>query len=80
MATIPLLAQRELAVLAGLSRETTSRTMSKLRQKGQLEVADEGMRLLTTEPLEKRCLLRASSQPLVSCDEPFPDWVVAGFC
>ena len=57
LATIPLLAQRELAVLAGLSRETTSRTLSKLREKGQLEVTDEGMRLLTTEPLEKRCLL-----------------------
>ena len=57
LATIPLLA-RELAVLAGLSRETTSRTLSKLREKGQLESThDEGMRLLTAEPLEKRCLL-----------------------
>ena len=57
LATIPLLAQRELAVLAGLSRETTSRTLSKLKEKGQLEVTDHGMRLLSTQPLEKRCLL-----------------------
>ncbi len=57
LATIPLLAQRELAVLAGLSRETTSRTLSKLREKGELEVTDDAMRLLTTKPLEKRCLL-----------------------
>ena len=54
---IPLLAQKELAALAGLSRETTSRTLTKLKEKGCLKVDEVGMQLLSREPLEKRCLL-----------------------
>ena len=57
-ALIPPLAQRELALLAGLARETASRTLSKLRQKNV--VAEEeggGLRLVDLQPLQKRGLL-----------------------
>jgi len=57
-APIPLIAQRELALIAGLSRETASRTLSKLRQRNI--VADEdagGLRIVDLRPLQKRGLL-----------------------
>ena len=57
LAPIPPLAQRELAAMAGLSRETTSRTFSQLRQRGLLVANGEGMRLLTLDPLRRRGLL-----------------------
>jgi len=57
LAPIPPLAQRELAALAGLSRETTSRTLGKLRDRGYLQEEGGGLRLLSLEPLRKRCLL-----------------------
>ena len=57
VAVIPPLAQRELAVLAGLARETASRTLSKLRSRGTVEEAGEGLRLADLQPLIKRGLL-----------------------
>jgi CRP-like cAMP-binding protein len=57
LAPIPALAQCELAALAGLSRETTSRTLSKLRERGLLEENANGLRLLSLEPLRRRGLL-----------------------
>jgi CRP-like cAMP-binding protein len=55
-ASVPL-PQGEIAILAGLARETSSRTMSKLRQRGI--VRDEGgsLRLTSLDPLRKRGLL-----------------------
>lgn len=57
---IPLLAQREIGLLAGLSRETTSRTLSKLRSKRVIEDNKESIRLIDLGPLVKRGLLPAS--------------------
>jgi hypothetical protein len=57
LSVFPALGQRELAAIAGLSRETTSRTLSKLRERGYLEETAAGMRLLSEEPLKRRCLL-----------------------
>jgi len=42
-AVIPALAQRELGLLAGLARETASRTLSKLRSRGTVEELDGGL-------------------------------------
>ena len=54
---IPPLAQRELALLAGLARETASRTLSKLRQKNVVAEEEGGLRLVDLQPLQKRGLL-----------------------
>lgn len=55
---IPPLPQRELALLAGLARETASRTLSRLRQRGTVaETADGGLQLKDLEPLRRRGLL-----------------------
>jgi CRP/FNR family cyclic AMP-dependent transcriptional regulator len=55
---IPPLPQRELAVLAGLARETASRTLSKLRLRGTVgDTADGGLQLLDLGPLQRRGLL-----------------------
>ena len=56
-APIPPLPQLEIALIAGLARETASRTLSKLRTRGT--VADENgcLRLVDLKPLEKRGLL-----------------------
>lgn len=43
--------------MAGLSRETTSRTFSQLRQRGLIEVDGAGIRLMQLEPLQRRGLL-----------------------
>ena len=56
-AFIPPLAQRELALLAGLARETASRTLSKLRQKNVVAEEGGGLRLVDLQQLQKRGLL-----------------------
>ena len=58
-AVIPPLAQRELAVLAGLARETASRTLSKLRSRGVVVDEKDGLRLADLQPLIKRGLMPA---------------------
>ena len=56
-AQIPPLAQLEIALIAGLARETASRTLSKLRQRGTV-IEDNGrLSLVDLKPLEKRGLL-----------------------
>jgi len=57
LALIPPLAQRELAVMAGLSRETTSRTLGQLRQRGTVSDDPQGMRIVDLASLRKRGLL-----------------------
>jgi CRP-like cAMP-binding protein len=56
-APIPPLAQREMGVLAGLARETASRTLSKLRARGTVEERDGLLRIVDLQPLIKRGLL-----------------------
>jgi CRP-like cAMP-binding protein len=57
---IPPLPQRELASLSGLARETTSRTLSKLRQRGIVEeVEGGGLKIVNREALDQRQLLEA---------------------
>ena len=54
---IPSLAMRELALVAGLARETASRTLSKLRARGTVVEEEGRLRLVDLQPLEKRGLL-----------------------
>lgn len=56
-ALIPPLAQRELAAISGLSRETTSRTFAQLRQRGTVIGDPQGMRIADLQSLRKRGLL-----------------------
>lgn len=56
-ALIPSLPQRELALLAGLARETASRTLSKLRARGTVSELDGGLKLADLQPLRKRGLI-----------------------
>jgi CRP-like cAMP-binding protein len=56
-APIPALAQREMGVLAGLARETASRTLSKLRQRGTVDDRDGLLRIVDLRPLIKRGLI-----------------------
>ena len=56
-ALIPALPQRELALLAGLARETASRTLSKLRARGTVSELDGGLKLADLQPLHKRGLI-----------------------
>ena len=56
-AEIPLLAQREIALLAGLARETASRTLSKLRHRGTVMETNGQFRIVDPQPLIKRGLL-----------------------
>jgi len=58
-ALIPPLAQRELGLLAGLARETASRTLSKLRSRATVEEVDGALHLADLKPLVKRGLLPA---------------------
>jgi len=54
---IPDLPQGEIAIIAGLARETSSRTMSKLRTRG-IVIEDNGcLRLASLDPLRKRGLI-----------------------
>ena len=58
LAPMPPLAQRELALLAGLARETASRTLSRLRSRGTVvSTAEGGLQLTDLEPLRKRGLV-----------------------
>ena len=60
-AVIPLLAQKEIALVAGLARETASRTLSKLRMRGTVTAAENGaLQLADLQPLVKRGLLPQS--------------------
>ncbi len=56
-AEIPPMAQREIALLAGLSRETASRTLSKLRNRGTVAENNGCLYLADLKPLEKRGLI-----------------------
>ena len=57
LASIPALAQLEIALLAGLARETASRTLSKLRARGTVMEDNGRLRLADLKPLEKRGLM-----------------------
>lgn len=61
-APIPALAQREMGVLAGLARETASRTLSKLRSRGTVDDQDGQLRIVDLQPLIKRGLLPLPGQ------------------
>lgn len=54
---IPPLPQRELAAMAGLSRETTSRTLNQLRERGLVSGDAHGLRIADLQCLRKRGLL-----------------------
>ena len=57
-AEIPAMAQKEIALIAVLARETASRTLSKLRTRGTvIDVSGGGLQLLDLEPLRKRGLM-----------------------
>ena len=58
---VPPLAQKELGLMAGLARETTSRTLSALRSRGVIEEVDGCLRLVDLQPLVKRGLLPAQN-------------------
>jgi CRP-like cAMP-binding protein len=57
LAPIPPLPQRELAVMAGLARPTTSTTLALLRERGIVKVDPHGMRIADLQALRKRGLL-----------------------
>ena len=57
LALLPELPQLEIALLAGLARETASRTLSKLRTRGTVVDDDGRLRLADLTPLQKRGLL-----------------------
>lgn len=57
LALMPPLAQGEIAILAGLARETASRTMSKLKSRGIVLDEDGCLRLASLDPLRKRGLV-----------------------
>ena len=61
-APIPALAQREMGVLAGLARETASRTLSKLRRRGTVDDRDGLLRIVDLQPLIKRGLITPPEQ------------------
>ena len=54
---LPPLAQREIALLAGLARETASRTLSKLRFRATITEQNGRLRLADLKPLLKRGLI-----------------------
>ena len=56
-AELPPLAQREIALLAGLARETASRTLSKLRSRETITEQNGRLRLADLKPLLKRGLI-----------------------
>ena len=57
LAFIPPLAQKELGVLSGSSRETTSRVINKLKNREILEDNKGSLRITSLEPLIKRSLI-----------------------
>jgi CRP-like cAMP-binding protein len=54
---IPPIAQQEIALIAGLSRGTTSTLINKLRSNGTLQQGEAGLRFATLTPLQRRNLL-----------------------
>ena len=56
-ARIPSLAQREIGLLAGLARETASRTLSKLRSRGTVLEEDGTLMIADSQALLKRGLI-----------------------
>ena len=56
-APIPSMAQLEIALIAGLARETASRTLSKLRSRGTVVEENGHLCLADLKPLQKRGLL-----------------------
>jgi len=54
---IPDLPQGEIAIIAGMARETSSRTMSKLRTRGTVIEENGYLRLASLDPLRKRGLM-----------------------
>ena len=57
LALIPPLPQKEIALLAGLARETASRTLSKLRSRGAVEEKEGSLQIVDPQPLIKRGLI-----------------------
>ena len=56
-AIIPDLVRKEISTLAGLARETASRTLTKLKEKGVVQQSKEGLQLIDLQPLIKRGLI-----------------------
>lgn len=54
---LPALSQQEIAILAGLSRGSTSTLINKLRSNGTLEQTEQGLRFVSLAPLQRRGLL-----------------------
>jgi len=57
LARIPVLPQKEIALLAGLARETASRTLSKLRSRGTVVEEEGSLKIVDPQPLIKRGLI-----------------------
>jgi len=57
LARIPALPQKEIALLAGLARETASRTLSKLRSRGIVVEEEGSLKIVDPQPLIKRGLI-----------------------
>ena len=56
-APIPAITQHEIALIAGLARETASRTLSKLRSRGTVSEENGMLSLVDLKPLQKRGLI-----------------------
>ena len=56
-APIPAITQHEIALIAGLARETASRTLSKLRSRGTVGEQNGMLSLVDLKPLQKRGLI-----------------------
>lgn len=54
---IPTITQQDIAVIAGLSRGTTSTLLNKLRANGTLQMTEQGLRFANLAPLKKRGLI-----------------------
>ncbi len=57
LALIPPLPQKEIALLAGLARETASRTLSKPRSRGTVAEKQGSLQIVDPQPLIKRGLI-----------------------
>ena len=57
LAQIAPLPQKEIALLAGLARETASRTLSKLRSRGTVVEVEGSLKIVDPQPLIKRGLI-----------------------
>ena len=57
LARIPVVPQKEIALLAGLARETASRTLSKLRSRGTVVEEEGSLKIVDPQPLIKRGLI-----------------------